>query len=264
MPKLNMEGTPVFLDVEGIPDQASYYLIGLRIKSNDSYVQHSFWANERSDEREIWIAFLETLANISNPQLIYYGRYETVFLRRMKERYPETAEDAPFLDQLIRESVNLVSVIYAQIYFPTYSNGLKEIAQYLGFQWSDNVASGLSALMWRSKWEFCRAPTLKDRILTYNAEDCEALERVTSTVVRLCKEQTGTLVASGNDVVHTDALKQEWPYLFRKIDFSWPELEYINQAAYWHYQRDKIYVRSSQRLNASIIKASVLIPSRSL
>jgi Transposase IS66 family len=27
-----------------------------------------------------------------------------------------------------------------------------------------------------------------------------------------------------------------------------PELEYINQAAYWGYQRDKIYVRSSERL----------------
>lgn len=55
-------------------------------------------------------------------------------------------------------------------------------------------------------------------------------------------------MSTDNDVVHTDALEQEWPYLFRKIDFSVPELEYINQAAYWHYQRDKIYVKSSPRL----------------
>ena len=248
-PKLNLEGTPVFLDVEGIPDQGFYYLIGLRIKSDDSYVQHSFWANERSDEREIWASFLGTLANIGNPQLIHYGSYEAAFLKRMKERYPEAAEDAPFLGQLIAESVNLLSVIYAQIYFPTYSNGLKEIAQYLGFQWSDNVASGLSALMWRSKWEFSRDPALKHRILTYNAEDCEALERVTSTVVHLCKQQTSILAPTNNDVVHTDALEQEWPYLFKRNDFSVPELEYINQAAYWHYQRDKVYGRNARKLS---------------
>jgi predicted RecB family nuclease len=247
-PKLNIEGTPVFLDVEGIPDQDFYYLIGLRIKSDDSYVQHSFWANERSDEREIWASFLGTLADVNNPRLVHYGSYEAVFLKRMKERYPEVAENATFLDRLITESVNLVSVIYAQIYFPTYSNGLKEIAQYLGFRWSDNAASGLSALMWRSKWEFSGDATHKQKILAYNAEDCEALERVTNVVVHLCERQTGALISPGNAVVHADTLKQEWPYLFRRIDFSVPELDYINQAAYWHYQRDKIYVRSSQRL----------------
>src|SRR5580658_2848265 len=33
--------------------------------------------------------------------------------------------------------------IYAQIYFPTYSNGLKEITGYLGFRWSGSLTSGL-------------------------------------------------------------------------------------------------------------------------
>jgi hypothetical protein len=33
-------------------------------------------------------------------------------------------------------SVNVLSVIFGQIYFPTYSNGLKEIAGWLGFVWS--------------------------------------------------------------------------------------------------------------------------------
>ena len=38
---------------------------------------------------------------------------------------------------------NLLSFIYAQIYFPTYSNGLKEISGYLGFRWSGSPSSGL-------------------------------------------------------------------------------------------------------------------------
>ena len=37
----------------------------------------------------------------------------------------------------IASSVNLLSLIFAQVYFPTYSNGLKEIARFLGFEWTD-------------------------------------------------------------------------------------------------------------------------------
>ena len=125
---------PVYLDVEGMPEQDFYYLIGMRVKHGSSYVQHSFWANDRTDERGIWHDFVTTLATIDNPQLIYYGNYEKVFLQRLKKRYAAVMEDAPFLDRLIEQSVNVLSLIYAQIYFPTYSNGLKDIAHYLGFQ----------------------------------------------------------------------------------------------------------------------------------
>jgi predicted RecB family nuclease len=247
-PELNIHGNPVYLDVEGIPDCDFYYLIGLRIKSGDTYVHYAFWANALSEEQEIWAAFLQTLAQIDHPQLIHYGSYETTFLKRMQARYRAAVEHPAFLDQLIAESVNVLSVIYAQIYFPTYSNGLKEIAQYLGFQWSESDASGLHTLMWRSQWECSKDAGLKQKLVTYNAEDCEALERVASTVAQLCQRQTEVAKSKDGNIVHTDSLKRESLYRFGKNTFSMPELEDINQAAYWDYQRDKIYIRSSPRL----------------
>ena len=89
-PELHIHGNPVYLDVEGVPDRDFYYLIGLRIKSGDAYVHYAFWANELSEEQEIWAAFLQTLAKIDHPQLIHYGSYETTFLKRMKERYRDS------------------------------------------------------------------------------------------------------------------------------------------------------------------------------
>ena len=89
---------------------------------------------------------------------------------------------------------------------------------------------------------------LKQKLVTYNAEDCEALERVASAVAQLCQRQTETVKPEDNDVVHTDSLKCPHPYRLGKFDSSVPELKYINRAAYWDYQREKIYVRSSQRL----------------
>lgn len=246
--ELDMGQSPIYIDVEGVPDIGFYYLIGLRIKSGDSYVQHSFWANDLSEEREIWARFLQTISTVENPRLIYYGNYEAIFLKRMKARYPEAIKDSTLLDLFITQSVNILSVIYAHIYFPTYSNGLKEIARYLGFQWSDTNASGVNALIWRSKWEVSKQSGLKQKLIIYNANDCEALERVSNAVSQLCQRETEKRNSEDNDVVYTDELRPESPHRFGKNDFTVPELEYINEAAYWHYQRDRIYVRSSQRL----------------
>lgn len=246
-PDLRITRNPVYLDVEGIPDQDFYYLIGIRFKKGSSYVQQSFWANNLAEEKEIWSTFIEAIAEIENPQLIYYGNYEKVFLQRLKQRYTKVIETPPLLDQLIDESVNVLSVIYAQIYFPTYSNGLKDIAQYLGFQWSNPSASGSQSILWRYQWEWTKSPELKQQLITYNLEDCEALERVVNTVIQLSQSQENPEISVDDNVVCAESLMQGFPYEKRR--FSIPEMEYINKAAYWDYQRDQVYVKSSKRLN---------------
>src|SRR5437879_7352503 len=44
-PELKVEGTPVYIDVEGLPDRNFYYLIGVRIGNGDAAVQHNLWAD---------------------------------------------------------------------------------------------------------------------------------------------------------------------------------------------------------------------------
>ena len=53
----------------------------------------------------------------------------------------------------LESPINLLSVIFGQIYFPTYSNGLKDIAGWLGFKWSDQDVSGVQSISWRDSWE---------------------------------------------------------------------------------------------------------------
>ena len=134
-PSIGITEGQVYLDVEGTPDQDFYYLIGLRVKENnsDKYIQHSLWANNFSDERNIWLSFLKIISKVENPRLVHYGSYETTFLNRMRERYADSAIDVEFQEKIISSAVNLLSIIYGQVYFPTFSNGLKEIARYLGY-----------------------------------------------------------------------------------------------------------------------------------
>lgn len=268
-PALNTNGSHIFLDVEGVPDRDFYYLIGLRIRNGESCVQYSFWANDERAERENWAALVARLAAWSDSRLIYYGSYESTFLKRMIQRYPEVAEDFPHLDRFMSEAVNVLRLVSTQIYFPTYSNSLKEIAQYLGFRWTHSSASGLYSLMWRSLWDRTRDTHLKDRILTYNAEDCTALEIVFDCVLRLSQQQEGDVTTGAESVVRVESIRGTDSYRFGKIEFSLPELDYINKAAYWDYQRSKIYVRSCLRLrqlarHSSVSRTKKLRPNKIL
>jgi predicted RecB family nuclease len=238
---------PVYFDVEGVPDREFYYLVGLRHKVGGRDVQHSFWADDPKDECEMWASCLHTLGEIHDPRLVHYGHYETLFLKRMRARYPDISASSDLADHLASSALNLVSITYAQIYFPTYSNTLKEIGRFLGFQRSSGGASGLNALMWRSEWERSRDQAVKHQLITYNAEDCEAVERVAEAIACVCCEQQ-TNADEPLLRVKVDELAPEHPRRFGPINFAVPEFEQINAASYWDYQRTKVYVRTSDRL----------------
>ncbi|MBI4658607.1 MAG: ribonuclease H-like domain-containing protein, partial [Verrucomicrobia bacterium] len=237
---------PVYLDVEGLPDRDFYYLIGLRIGNGDSAVRHSLWADTVEDEGKIWREFLAILDTVEKPVLIHYGRYETTFLRRMSERHGNPAERSVAATG-IASPVNLLSVIFAQIYFPVSSNGLKDTAGFLGFTWANADFSGLNSVAWRHRWEELLDGTTKVKLLTYNAQDCEALSLMTDRVGQL----VGQLVAEsstqsgGAHVVHADAeqfhAKSKWRAFISPVN----GFEKINAAAHWDYQRHRVYARSA-------------------
>src|SRR5713101_3117655 len=249
-PELNITGTTVYIDVEGTPDRDSYYLIGLRIPGAASVVQRSLWANDRADEENIWKEFLQIVATIENPQLIYYGSYETVFLRRLKKRYGDTAQEGSSLVHgLMQSAQNILSVVYGRVYFPTYSNGLKDIASYLGFQWSIQEPSGQRSLALRREWELTGSKTAKQDLINYNTDDCTALEVVVQTLLQLIpRDDASPTALPYPNAVHVDSLKPQTPYSWGPVDFVFPELDQINKCAYWDYQRDRIYIRSNPRL----------------
>ena len=249
-PELAITGTPIYIDVEGTPDHDSYYLIGLRIPGAASVVQRSLWADERTDEEKIWKNFLQIIANIKDPQLIYYGSYETTFLRRLKKRYGDTAEDgSSVMHGLMKSAQNILSVIYGRVYFPTYSNGLKDIASYLGFKWSIEEPSGQRSLALRQEWELTGSQTAKQDLINYNADDCAALEVVVQTLLQLIpKDGASPTTLPHPNAVHVDSLKPQTPYRLGPVDFVLPELDQINKCAYWDYQRDRIYIRSNPLL----------------
>ncbi len=246
-PTFSVTPSTVFLDVEGIPDREFYYLIGMRYRRGDEDLHLSFWADDPSGEREMWVSLLGALEQVPDARLVHYGSYETQFLKRMKERYYDNPEDIELVDRLIATSVNLLNLTYVHIYFPTYSNGLKDIAGYLGFRWTHANASGLHALIWRSEWEATGDLSLKQTLITYNAEDCEAAQRVAEAIAEICA--TGTQGPSEDNIsVNVNSLEYDYRGHFGYLQYAISDFKPINEAAYWDYQRQRVYVRSNKRL----------------
>jgi predicted RecB family nuclease len=242
-PELRIEGTPVFFDVEGIPDRDSYYLIGLRLRNGDSVVQHSLWANTAEDEAQIYFQFLNILKTLDKPSLIHYGAFETEFLKQMGARYGISVQTA-LENNGNHTPTNLLSIINGQVYFPTYSNGLKSIARWLGFEWSNTSLTSIKSIAYRRDWETSHNIALKTALVDYNAEDCQAAEIVAQALLQLHSTDPQGGERPGN-TVHVESLRSP-RQIWGSFKSEFKEFEKINAAAWWDYQRDRIWFRSKK------------------
>ena len=239
----------LYLDIEGIPDKDFYYLVGLLVWDGESKIFHHWWADTKADEGTIWRSFLAAIDEIENFTLFHYGSYESKYFHRMQGLY---GCHSPLLEKLDAFSINVLSSIHARVYFPTYSNDLKSIAGYVGFRWTDPNPSATQSLLWRYRWEETRDDDLKKKLILYNQEDCLALETVTKTLEGISAKSNHPNQAKSKPFVYTDNITSDFPVLFKKNDFFFPELDVINRCAYFDYQTSRVYLRTSPAMRRSL------------
>lgn len=256
----------VFLDQEGKPDEGFVYLIGMVVVRGGEERRVSFWADDRGEEAAIFERFLDEIEPLAEFVVFSYGGYEKAFLQRMRR----TTERVDLVDRVLKSLVNTLSLVYAHAYFPCFSNGLKEVAGCLGFRWASEGASGAQSLAWRMRWEMTRGDGWKQRLVTYNLDDCLALRVVTEFVhaVGVWAGSGGEKPVPGADgpglaLVHEiDRLANDrkWgdtPYVH-------PEFDFINDCADFDYQRQRVFVRTSRTLRKRCKKRSGIQRNRKL
>jgi predicted RecB family nuclease len=244
--------TRVYLDVEGIPEMSFYYLIGLIIDDGKNVTAHSFWANDKSEEGLIWKSFLEIMEHITDYALFHYGSYETKFIKQMGSEYGGKQE---LINTIRSRCFNVLSAIYGCIYFPSYSNDLKSIASFLGFKWSEIDASGLQSIQWRAQWDETRSEVLKQKLTTYNREDCSALQTVLNACEKIGNDPLSTLTSCPTKLA--DETKADKPLgIFKRNNFVFPELDRINSCAYFDYQQSRVYIRTNSEIKKRLRKAN--------
>ncbi len=202
------------------------------------------------EEPQLFQQFLDVVDLHQDAYLYAYGSYEAAFLRRMIK---ESGRDE-LGDKILAHVVNVLSIVYTHIYFPTYSNSLKDIGRYLGFSWTDSHASGIQSIVWRKKWEESGSARFKDTLTMYNIEDCVALRAVTEFLYSICPDQlapppTQTVTHVGQHVSRVEEIalpssRPEWC----RTEFAVPDFAFINERAYFDYQRDRVFIRTNKTL----------------
>ena len=252
-PELPSSPVHVYLDIEGDPEADFIYLIGMVIVENGLEKRHSFWADHNDQESKIFEQFVSEVTRYDDFLVFCYGGYELGFLKRMRK----VAKKKKLADKVLNASVNILSLIYSHIYFPTYSNGLKDISGYLGLSWTEPDASGIQSIVWRKKWEASNSEDWKQKLVTYNLEDCAALKRVVGVVqMIIAKASSGSVLPTSEQGEPPVAFVKDIErltdfYTWGKVNFVHPDYEYINKCAYFDYQRERVYVRTSKTIRKS-------------
>lgn len=239
----------IYIDFEGLPDEDFVYLIGIVIKSNGSEEIYSFWADSKEQEKEIFQKLIGIISRYQDYAIYHYGSYEAKELRRASKAYPEL--ESLITTNILQKSVNLLSLFYSKIYTPTYTNGLKDIARFLGFKWSAVNSTGIQSIAWRKNWELFNEDKHKDMLLRYNIEDCQALIIIAAYIEKLRHEINSGL---DNKVGYVSDIKNQSTYKFGKTEFLLPDLEVINTCSYFNYQREKVFLKTNFKINKIVKK----------
>src|SRR3989344_437004 len=171
----------IYFDIESDPTRDIDYLLGFVIKSKTSPEEvkyEYFFANDKSEEPEMWRKFLDFLAGLDNFVIYHYAFYERQVFDRLALRYgaPTTLINK-FKDNTIDLHLKLVDSAVLPLYF----YGLKDVARYLGYKWDNPEAGGAESVVWYNDWldkkdlpDRQAGDAILKKILKYNEDDVRA------------------------------------------------------------------------------------------
>jgi len=171
----------LFFDVETDPFRDLCYLHGFverRDRRTDGERYIPFFADEVTGdgEREAFAAAWAYVCSHPRAAVYYYSHYERTIWRQLAARYPDVASEEDVLSLFDDERfVDLYTdVTRSRMVWPTTSLSLKPLAAFLGFTWRDSDPSGAGSIEWFHRWVETGDPSIRQRILDYNEDDCRA------------------------------------------------------------------------------------------
>jgi len=233
-PNLIYSPVRIYIDFEGLPTEKWHYLVGVIIcQEGNPDMPFSYWADGKEDEDGIFKNVFSLLNQFPEAPIYHYGSYEPTAIKYIGEKGKNIFKKE--IKGFENRMVNLLSLFRTHIYPPTFSNGLKEIAKYIGFNWQEQDANGLLSIQWRRNWEDTKLDIWKTRLMQYNLDDCRALIKVHDWLQML------TANSPAGNVQMVSAMKRHSPFQFHSNNNFSEDFQQINKAAYFDYQRNKIY-----------------------
>jgi len=160
-----------FWDIETYEDVT--YLHGNIRLHNGAREEKLFFAEDPSQEREVWHQYLDYLARDSEALVYNWADYERGFAVSLWDRYGGNPNGYRHLRDSMVDQCAFVREHFA---LPVSSYSIKKVAPFFGFSWDAEDAGGLNSEAWYGEWLDTRNPDIRAKILRYNLDDVVAME----------------------------------------------------------------------------------------
>ena len=213
LPELHTAPGVLLYDIESDPDARDDFLHGLLrlplgaaggwpepATAGPSGRYHPLLALQEHGEARLWRRLRTRLGHDPTWPLLHYGETEAIALLRLAERQ---GADARERQQLKARLVDVHQRLRQHWLLPVNSYGLKAVAGWLQFRWSQKGVDGARCLLWWRQWRAwqggdrpvrLQAQDL-DRIFTYNRDDALATWAVAHWLLQ--QDQAGVKVPQG-------------------------------------------------------------------
>lgn len=182
----------LFFDIETDPMRDICYLHGFVIRERGDSATERFVAVYADGvtpeaEREAFAAAMGVFRAYPNAAVIHYSKYERTEYRKLQRKYPDVASSEEIEALYIQpKALDLyLDVVKSGSEWPTMDFSIKSLAKCCGFAWRDLDPSGAASIQWFDQWVRTGDPTLKQRLLDYNEDDCVAMRVILDRMKQL-------------------------------------------------------------------------------
>lgn len=182
--KMSFPTSPIelFVDVEGSSHHDFVWIIGCIIRKNGEIEYKSFLANSPEEEKEMIVAFLDFISNIGDDYILYHwSAAEPQYFTNLVDKYylPRNT-----VNKIHNHSLDLFDIFKEKIILPIYTYTLKDVANWLGFQWHEPLTDGATSIILFDNWYLRNDRKSLERAISYNSDDCKALMIAKDYVVK--------------------------------------------------------------------------------
>jgi len=170
-PQLDKFETEIFFDFEGAPDVGEEevigidYLIGCLVRKNKKEEFIPFVAKSIEDEERMFKEFVKFIEKQKNFVLYHYATYEKTHVKKLGEKYKIN------VDFILKNMVDLLTILKNSVVCPTYSNSIKDIAPLLGFKWRQTDVKGDESISLYLDYLKDKDVNKLNKIIKYNEDD---------------------------------------------------------------------------------------------
>jgi predicted RecB family nuclease len=187
LPELQAAPGVLLYDIESDPDARDDFLHGFVAVARRSdggwpepaaaaWPYRPLLALQEHGEARLWQRLQRLLQRYPDWPLLHYGETESLALIKLARR--QGAGDAE-VAALKRRCLDVHARLRQSWRLPVNSYGLKAVASWLGFRWSQPGADGARCLLWWRQWRRDGGAQRLRRIFTYNRDDNLATWAVT-------------------------------------------------------------------------------------